>query len=180
LQPSTSGINIVNEIKEGRVPREFFPAIEDGIKESIETGVLAGYEINNITVEILDGSYHEVDSSELAFKIAATMAFREAFMKADPTFLEPIMDLEVVTPDAYVGNVIADLSARRGRVVNMESVKGHKIIHGFVPLAETFGYASAIRSLTQGRVSHSMQFAQYEVIPEEIKIKLFPYLEQQQ
>jgi elongation factor G len=178
LQPSASGINIVNEIKEGRIPKEFYPAIEQGIKESVDTGVLAGYPINNISVEILDGSFHEVDSSELAFKIAATIAFREAFMKADPTFLEPIMDLEVVTPDAYVGNIIADLSARRGRIVNLESIKGHKIIHGFVPLAETFGYASAIRSLTQGRVSHSMQFAQYERIPEEEKTKLFPNLDQ--
>jgi elongation factor G len=180
LQPSSSGINIVNEIKEGRIPKEFYPAIEQGIKESIETGVLGGYQINNISVEILDGSFHEVDSSELAFKIAATIAFRDAFMKADPTFLEPIMDLEVVTPDAYVGNIIADLSARRGRIVNMESIKGHKIIHGFVPLAETFGYASAIRSLTQGRVSHSMQFAQYEIISDDVKTKLFPHLEKQQ
>jgi len=177
LQPTQSGINIVNEIKEGRVPKEFFPSIEQGIKESIETGVLAGYPIINIAVEILDGSYHEVDSSELAFKIAATMAFRDAFLKASPSFLEPIMDLEVVTPDAYVGNIIADLSARRGRIVNLETAKGHKIIHGLVPLAETFGYASAIRSLTQGRVSHSMQFSHYEIIPDELKPKLFPYLD---
>ena len=178
IQPATSGIYIVNNIKEGRVPKEFYPGIEQGIKESIETGVLAGYPITNIEVEIIDGSYHEVDSSELAFKIAATIAFRDAFAKAEPTFLEPIMDLEVVTPDTYVGSIIADLSARRGRIANLESIKGHKIIHGLVPLAETFGYASAIRSLTQGRVSHSMQFAHYERIPEELKPKLFPYLTQ--
>jgi elongation factor G len=176
LQPISSGINIVNEIREGRVPKEFYPAIEQGIKESIETGVLGGYPINNILVEIVDGSFHEVDSSELAFKIAATIAFRDAFLKAEPTFLEPIMDLEVVTPDAYVGNIIADLSARRGRTVDMETIKGYKIIHGLVPLVETFGYASAIRSLTQGRVSHSMQFSRYEIVPEEMKPKLFPYL----
>lgn len=178
LQPTKSGVNIVNVIKEGRVPKEFFPAIEQGIKESVETGVLAGYPITNIAVEILDGNYHEVDSSELAFKIAATMAFREAFLKANPTFLEPIMDLEIVTPDMYVGNIIADLSARRGKIVNLESIKGHKIIHGLVPLSETFGYASTLRSLTQGRASHSMQFSHYEQIPEELKTKLFPYLAQ--
>jgi elongation factor G len=178
LQPVVSGIYITNEIKEGRIPHEFYPAIEQGIKESIETGVLGGYPINNISVEIIDGSYHEVDSSELSFKIAATIAFREAFLKAEPTFLEPIMDLEVVTPDAYVGNIIADLNARRGRIVNLETIKGHKIIHGLVPLVETFGYATAIRSLTQGRVSHSMQFSHYEIIPEELKTKLFPYLTQ--
>jgi len=178
IQPATSGIYIVNNIKEGRIPKEFYPGIEQGIKESIETGVLAGYPITNIEVEIIDGSYHEVDSSELAFKIAASIAFRDAFAKAEPTFLEPIMDLEVVTPDAYVGNIIADLNARRGRVANLESIKGHKIIHGLVPLVETFGYASAIRSLTQGRVSHSMQFAHYKRVPEELKSKLFPYLTQ--
>ncbi len=176
IQPTGAGIYIVNNIKEGHVPKEFYPAIEQGIRESIDTGQLAGYPITNIEVEILDGAFHEVDSSELAFKIAATIAFREAFVKAEPTFLEPIMDLEIVTPDAYVGNIIADLSARRGRVVNMETVKGHKIIHGFVPLAETFGYATTLRSLTQGRVSHSMQFAQYERIPDELKTKLFPHL----
>lgn len=178
MQPATSGIFFVNNIKEGRVPKEFYPAIEKGVNESIETGVLAGYPITNIEVEVVDGSYHEVDSTELAFKIATTIAFRTAFVKAEPTFLEPIMDLEVVTPDAYVGNIIADLSARRGRVVKMESVKGHKIIHGLVPLAETFGYATTVRSLTQGRVSHSMQFAQYERITDELKTKLFPYLTQ--
>lgn len=178
LQPAEKGIYIINNIKEGTIPKEFYPSIEQGIKESIETGVLAGYPITNIEVEVLDGSYHEVDSSELAFKIAASIAFRDAFVKAEPTFLEPIMDLEVVTPDAYVGNIIADLSARRGRIVNLESIKGHKIIHGLVPLAETFGYATTIRSLTQGRVSHSMQFAHYERIPEELKPKLFPYLTQ--
>lgn len=178
LQPATTGIYIINNIKEGRVPKEFYPGIEQGIKESIETGVLAGYPITNIEVEVLDGSYHEVDSSELAFKIAASIAFRDAFVKAEPTFLEPIMDLEVVTPDAYVGNIIADLNARRGRIINLESIKGHKIIHGLVPLAETFGYATTLRSLTQGRVSHSMQFIRYERIPDELKSKLFPYLTQ--
>lgn len=176
LQPIESGVYIINSIKEGRIPKEFYPSIEQGIQESIDAGQLAGYPIANIQVEVIDGAFHEVDSSELSFRVAATIAFREAFLKAEPTFLEPIMDLEVVTPDAYVGNIIADLSARRGRVVNMESVKGHKIIHGFVPLVDTFGYATALRSLTQGRVSHSMQFAKYEKIPDEIKTKLFPHL----
>ncbi|MBS4015690.1 MAG: elongation factor G [Candidatus Latescibacteria bacterium] len=176
LQPVPSGIYIVNNIKEGRIPKEFYPSLEQGIQESIDAGQLAGYPITNIQVEVIDGAFHEVDSSELSFRIAATIAFREAFLKAEPTFLEPIMDLEVVTPDAYVGNIIADLSSRRGRVINMETVKGHKIIHGFVPLVETFGYATALRSLTQGRVSHSMQFAQYEKIPDEMKTKLFPHL----
>jgi elongation factor G len=176
LQPIPSGVYIVNNIKEGRIPKEFYPSIEQGIQESIDAGQLAGYPITNIQVEVIDGAFHEVDSSELSFRVAATIAFREAFLKSEPTFLEPIMDLEVVTPDAYVGNIIADLSARRGRVVNMETVKGHKIIHGFVPLVETFGYATTLRSLTQGRVSHSMQFAQYEKISDELKTKLFPHL----
>lgn len=176
IQPVESGVYIVNNIKEGRIPKDFYPAIEQGIRESIESGQLAGYPITNITVEVIDGAYHEVDSSELSFRIAASIAFREAFLKSEPTFLEPIMDIEIVAPDMYVGSVIADLVSRRGRVINMETVKGHKIIHGLVPLAETFGYATTLRSLTQGRVSHSMQFAKYEKIPEELKSKLFPYL----
>ncbi|MEO0074635.1 MAG: elongation factor G [candidate division WOR-3 bacterium] len=176
IQPVESGVYVVNNIKEGRIPKDFYPAIEQGIRESIESGQLAGYPITNITVEVIDGAYHEVDSSELSFRIAASIAFREAFLKSEPTFLEPIMDIEIVAPDMYVGSVIADLVSRRGRVINMETVKGHKIIHGLVPLAETFGYATTLRSLTQGRVSHSMQFAKYEKIPEELKSKLFPYL----
>ncbi|MEO0091638.1 MAG: elongation factor G [candidate division WOR-3 bacterium] len=176
LEPTESGVYIINEIREGVIPKEFIPAIEAGIHDSINTGVLAGYPITNIAVHIIDGSYHEVDSSELSFKIAATMAFRDAFLKANPTFLEPIMDLEIVTPDAYLGSIIADLNARRGKIVSVESLKGHKIIHGLVPLAETFGYTTSLRSLTQGRATHSLQFSHYEIMPDELKTKTFPYL----
>jgi elongation factor G len=176
LQPASSGIYVINNIKEGKIPKEFIPAIEQGIRECLETGQLAGYPITNIEVEIIDGDWHEVDSSELAFRVAAITAFREAFLKADPTLLEPIMNIEIISPDEYVGSVISDFQARRGKILKMESVKNHKIIFGLIPLQETFGYATVIRSLSQGRASYSMQFDHYEKIPPELISKYFPYL----
>ncbi len=176
LQPAHSGVYIIENVKEGKIPKEFIPAIKQGIQECIDTGQLAGYPITNIEVEIIDGEWHEVDSSDLAFRIAAITAFREAFFKAEPTLLEPIMDIEIVSPEQYVGTIIADFNARRGKIVRLESVKGHKILYGLIPLAETFGYATVIRSLSQGRASYSMQFSRYEKIPQELIPKYFPYL----
>jgi elongation factor G len=174
LKPIAKGNEIINEIKEGTIPKEFTPSIRQGIEENFESGVLAGYRIINLRVHIMDGSFHEVDSSEIDFKVAASIAFRDAFTKAAPALMEPIMDLEVVTPDDYLGSVIADINARNGKVTHLEAVKGHHIIKALVPLAATFGYTTALRSLTQGRASSSMQFSHYKKLSEEERAKIFP------
>lgn len=174
LEPSREGNWIVNEIQEGKIPKQFIPPIEQALTEHFETGVLAGYPVLNTRVRIIDGDYHEVDSSDVDFKVAAAQAFREAFLNARPTFLEPIMELEVVTPEQYLGGVLADINARDGRILHLESVKGHQIVTAEIPLARTFGYATSLRSLTQGRASHSMQFKRFNPVNEETKIKLYP------
>ena len=174
LQPIAKGIEIYNEIKEGTIPKEFIPSIKQGIEENLEAGILSGYTIIDIRVHIIDGAFHEVDSSEMDFRVAASIAFREAFMKASPALMQPIMDLEVVTPDDYMGSVIADINARNGKVTHLEAVKGHRIIKALVPLAATFGYTTALRSLTQGRATSSMQFSHYEKLSEEERTKTFP------
>jgi elongation factor G len=155
----------IDKIIGGAIPREFIPPIENGIKEAMETGVLAGYEMVDIAVVLEDGSYHEVDSSEMAFKIAGSMAFKEACHRAQPKLLEPIMRVEVVVPEEYMGEVIGDLRSRRGRIEGMESRAGSQIIRSEVPLAEMFGYATDIRSRTQGRGSFTMHFSHYEEAP---------------
>ncbi len=172
MEPHKDGIKIISKIKEGVIPKEFIPAIETGIEDSCNAGVLAGYPITNILVKITDGAFHEVDSDEWAFKMAASLAFREAFARAKPTLLEPMMSLEIVTPETYMGEVIADLVKRRGNILNVDMVKINRIIFGEVPLATTFGYATSLRSLTQGRATHSMQFSRYAPIPEEEKAKI--------
>ncbi|MEO0079876.1 MAG: elongation factor G [candidate division WOR-3 bacterium] len=174
LEPSPSGNNIINELKPGVLPKQFISAVEQGINDCFEAGVLAGYEVINTSVRILDGAWHEVDSADVDFKLAAAMAFREAFMAANPTFLEPIMELEVVTPEQYLGSVLADITARAGKVIHLEPVKGHQIVKAELPLIKTFGYATALRSLTQGRASHSMQFRRYSPVDEDTRIKLYP------
>ncbi len=174
IEPARDGNWVVNEIREGTIPRQFIPAIEQAISEAFDTGVLAGYPIINTRVRIIDGAYHEVDSTDVDFKVAATQAFREAFINAQPTFLEPIMELEVVTPEAYLGNVLADINARGGKILHLQPVKGHQIITAEIPLSRTFGYATSLRSLTQGRASHSMQFKHFSPVDEETKIKLYP------
>ncbi len=176
LQPIAKGIEVYNEIKEGTIPKEFIPAIKKGVEENIDAGVLSGYPIINIRVHIVDGAFHEVDSSEMDFKIATSIAFRDAFMKAAPTLMEPIMDLEVVTPEDYLGGVIGDITARNGKVTHLESVKVHRIIKALVPLAATFGYTTTLRSLSQGRASSSMQFSHYERLSDEERQKIFPSL----
>ncbi|HWZ44136.1 MAG TPA: elongation factor G [Candidatus Saccharimonadales bacterium] len=162
------GFEFINEIKSGSVPREFFKPIEQGIKQAMEGGVLAGYELVDIKVTLYDGSYHEVDSDEMAFKIAASMGFKEAARKASPVLLEPIMSVEVVVPEDYMGVIIGDLNSRRGRIEGIEHRAGSQVIKSLVPLAEMFGYATHMRSSTQGRATYSMHFAHYDEAPRAI------------
>ncbi len=162
------GFEFVNKIVGGVVPREYVPAVQKGIQESLAAGILAGYQIIDVKATLFDGSYHDVDSSEMAFKIAASMALKETKTKGNPVILEPIMDVEVVTPNDYVGNVIGDLTSRRGRLENQESRANAVAIRAFVPLSEMFGYATVLRSNTQGRATFIMQFAKYEKAPKSI------------
>ena len=162
------GFEFVNEIKSGSVPREFFKPIEQGIKQAMEGGVLAGYEMVDIKVTLYDGSYHEVDSDEMAFKIAASMGFKEAARKASPVLLEPIMQVEVVVPEEFMGTIIGDLNSRRGRIEGIDHRAGSQVIKALVPLAEMFGYATAIRSLSKGRASYSMEPLTFEQVPTSI------------
>jgi elongation factor G len=164
-QKAGEGFAFVDGTKGGVIPREYMPAIEKGIKEALDTGVLAGYPVVDVKATVTYGSYHEVDSSEMAFKIAGSMCFKEACGKADPVILEPIMSLEVVTPEDFMGDVIGDISRRRGRISGQEP-RGHtQVISGQVPLAEMFGYATDLRSRTQGRATFTMQFSHYEPVP---------------
>ena len=156
----------------GVIPKEYMPAIEAGVKEAMSTGPLAGYPVVRVRAIVLDGSYHEVDSSEIAFKIAASLAFKEAVRKAKPVLMEPIMKLEITTPEEYTGNIIADLNARRAKIESLES-RGHlRVIIAKVPLSETFGYATVLRSLSQGRASYTMQFSHYQEVPDKIAEKI--------
>ena len=159
------GFEFKNSIVGGAIPKEYIPKIEEGIREAMETGPVAGYQVVDVGVELYDGSYHEVDSSEMAFKIAASMAFREAARKADPVLLEPIFKVEVTVPDEYMGDVIGDISSRRGRIEGSDMNNGAVAIRGFVPLAEMFGYATDLRSRTQGRGVYVMQFDHFEKLP---------------
>lgn len=170
IEPLERGQGIVFEdrTKGGVIPKEFIPAVEKGVREAIETGVLAGYPAVDMKVGVVDGSYHEVDSSEIAFKIAGSMAIKEGMKKAHPVLLEPMMNVEVVVPEEYVGDVIGDINARRGRLSNMESRGKTQVIQSTVPLAEMFGYATRLRSMTQGRGVYTMQFSHYEQVPESI------------
>ncbi|MHB1610122.1 MAG: elongation factor G [Sulfobacillus sp.] len=168
LEPG-SGFEFVNKIVGGVVPREYIPAVESGIREALDSGVLAGYPTIDLRATIFDGSYHEVDSSEMAFKIAGSIGFKAAAQKANPVLLEPIMAVEVVVAEEYMGDVIGDLNSRRGRIEGMEPrAGGVQVIHGFVPLAEMFGYATDLRSRTQGRGTYTMQFAHYEEAPRHV------------
>jgi elongation factor G len=163
--PTGGGFEFVNEITSGRVPREYINPTEVGIKEALEGGVLAGFPMSDLKVTLYDGSYHDVDSSEMAFKIAGSMAIKEAARKAKPVLLEPIMAVEVVVPEEYMGDVIGDLNSRRGRIEGMELRGTTQIIKSMVPLSEMFGYATELRSRTQGRGSFTMHFGKYEEVP---------------
>jgi elongation factor G len=167
-QKRGEGFQFIDEIKGGIIPREFIPAVEKGVKEALDKGVLAGYPMVDLTVTLYDGSFHEVDSSEMAFKIAGSAAFQEATKKASPVLLEPIMRLEVIVPPEYFGDTISDLSARRGKVEETKDRLRSKVISAKVPLAEMFGYATALRSLTEGRGAFTMEFDHYSEVPENV------------
>ncbi|HUR71476.1 MAG TPA: elongation factor G, partial [Candidatus Limnocylindrales bacterium] len=164
-QQPGGGFEFVDAVKGGSIPREYIPAVEKGIREALDNGVLAGYPVVDVKVTLFDGSYHDVDSSEIAFKIAGSMAFKQAARKASPVLLEPIMSVEVVVPEDFMGDVIGDLSSRRGKVLGMDTRPAAQAIDARVPLAQMFGYATDVRSMTQGRATYTMQFSHYEPVP---------------
>ncbi|MDL0088471.1 elongation factor G [Campylobacter gastrosuis] len=166
--PAASGFEFVNDIKGGVVPKEYIPAVEKGCKEALQNGILAGYPVEDVKVTLYDGSYHEVDSSEMAFKLAASMGFKEGAKKAGAVILEPMMKVEVETPEDYMGDVIGDLNKRRGQISSMDERSGNKIITAFCPLAAMFGYSTDLRSQTQGRATYSMEFDHYEEVPKNV------------
>jgi elongation factor G len=170
LEPLTDGADgatyeFVNKVTGGRVPREYIPSVDQGAQEAMQYGILAGYPLVGIKVTLTDGAYHEVDSSEMAFKIAGSMAFKEAARKASPALLEPMMAVEVVTPEANMGDVIGDLNSRRGMIQAMEERGGARVVRAVVPLSEMFGYVGDLRSRTQGRASYTMVFDSYAEVP---------------
>jgi elongation factor G len=177
-----AGFEFIDETKGGAIPREYLPAIEKGIKDAMAIGTLAGYSVVDVGVELQDGSFHEVDSSELAFTIAASIAFQEGMKKAAPVILEPIMEAEVIVPDLYIGDVIGDLNSRRAQILQTEaeantthpypSGGGDYVLKVYVPLSEMFGYVRTLRSLTQGRGTYSMEFSHYKEVPSSVSEKL--------
>ena len=170
LLPQEPGAGYVFEDKivGGKIPKEYIPAVDAGIQEAMGSGVLAGYPIVDVKVQLIEGSYHDVDSSERAFKIAGSMAFKEAMKRAKPVLLEPVMAVEVTTPEDYLGDVIGNLNSRRGRIESMSPVGNAQVVKAIVPLAEMFGYATDLRSMSQGRADFTMQFERYEQVPQSI------------
>jgi len=169
IEPNPSkGFEFVDAIKGGAVPREYIPAVEKGLRETLPAGVLAGYPVVDVKVTLFYGSYHEVDSNENAFKMAASMGFKEGMRRASPVLLEPMMAVEVETPEQFVGNVIGDLMSRRGQMQNQEDVAGTIVIKAEVPLAEMFGYSTTLRSLSQGRATYTMEFKHYAEAPKNV------------
>jgi elongation factor G len=167
-EPGT-GYTFVNKIVGGAIPKEYIPAVDAGIQDAMQNGILGGYQVLDIKATLVDGSYHEVDSSEMAFKIAGSMGFKEGCRKADPVLLEPVMRVDVNVPETYMGDVMGDLNSRRGRIEGMENRNGAQVISSFVPLANMFGYATELRSRTQGRGLFTMQFDHYEEVPRSIQ-----------
>jgi len=167
-EDSDETYEFVNEIVGGAIPREFIPAVDKGCKEQMEAGVIAGYPLVNVKISLYDGSFHDVDSSEVAFKVAGSMALKEGAQKADPVILEPIMSIEVVTPEEYMGDIVGDLSRRRGVIHGMEDGPSGKVVSGEVPLAEMFGYATDIRSASQGRATFTMEPLKYSEVPSNV------------
>ena len=168
-QPTGAGFVFINAIKGGTIPQEYVPAVEHGVVQAMSNGGLVGYPVVDVKVTLLDGSYHEVDSSEMAFTIAGSMAFKEALAKASPVLLEPVMEVEVVVPKEFMGDVIGDISSRRGKVLGMTSKANAQVVESRVPLSRMFGYATDLRSRTQGRATYTMQFSRYEEVPEAVK-----------
>ena len=165
---SGEGFEFVDETKGGTVPREYMRAVQKGIMDAMVSGVVAGYPVIDVGVALCDGSYHAVDSSEIAFAVAASMAFRDGSKKANPVLLEPAMNVEITLPEMYLGDVIGDLNSRRAQIERVESRASAQVITAYVPLAEMFGYVSRLRSLTQGRATYFMDFSHYDVVPEKI------------
>jgi len=174
ISPNEPGAGYLfeNTVVGGAIPKEYIPAVDAGIQGAMQTGVVAGYSVVDVKVNLFDGSYHEVDSSEMAFKIAGSMAFKEAMRKADPVLTEPIMKVVVTTPDDYMGDVIGSINSRRGSVVSMDPVAGATQIHAHVPLSEMFGYATNLRSMTQGRGNYSMEPSHFAEVPKSIQEKI--------
>jgi elongation factor G len=173
LEPAPGeGFDFVNKIKGGTIPTEFIPAVEKGVEEALENGVRAGFPMVDVRVTLVDGKYHDTDSSEIAFKVAGSLAFQEAAKRAKPVLLEPVFAVEVVTPEEYMGDVIGDLNRRRGRVHGMEPRGNAQVVSAHVPLSEMFGYATDVRSMTQGRATYTMQFDSYEEVPPNIAEKV--------
>jgi len=170
LEPAEpgDGYEFIDKIVGGKIPREYIPAVDLGIQEAMESGILAGYPVVDIRIVLRDGSYHDVDSSEMAFKVAGSMAFKSAMQRAKPKLLEPVMAVEVVTPEEYLGDVMGDLNSRRGQVEGLEPRGNAQVITAKVPLATMFGYATDLRSTTQGRATFTMQFDRYEEVPQSI------------
>jgi elongation factor G len=166
--PPGGGFVFENDVVGGRIPKEFIPAIEKGVEEALKNGINAGYPVVDVKVTVTDGSYHEVDSNEMAFKIAGSMGFKEGAKKANPVILEPIMDVEVVTPEDYLGNVMGDLNKRRGVVQSSEDTPTGKSIRAEVPLAEMFQYSTTLRSMSQGRAAYTMEFKKYQEVPRNV------------
>jgi len=166
--PPGGGFSFENEIRGGAIPKEYIPSVEKGIVEAMENGIMAGYPVVDVKVELIDGQFHEVDSSEMAFKIAGSLAFQDAAKKASPVLLEPVMKVEVVTPDDYTGAVTGDLSARRGHLESQVSRGGTQIITAYVPLSNMFGYSTDLRSRTQGRATYTMHFEKYAEAPRNV------------
>jgi elongation factor G len=175
LEPNTDeggGYAFENKVTGGRIPREYIPSVDAGAQEALENGVLAGYPMVDVKVTLQDGAYHDVDSSELAFKIAGSMAFKDAARKAGAVILEPMMAVEVTTPDDFMGDVIGDLNSRRGQIQAMEERMGARVVKAVVPLSEMFGYVGDLRSRTQGRASYSMQFDSYAQVPSNVQVEI--------
>ena len=156
----------------GAIPKEYIPAVGEGIEEAMQSGILGGFPVVGLKANVYDGSYHEVDSSEMAFHIAGSLAFKDAMKKASPVLLEPIMRVEVTMPEEYMGDVIGDINSRRGRIEGMDDLGGGKIVRGFVPLSEMFGYSTGLRSRSQGRGNYSMFFEKYEPVPKSVQEKI--------
>jgi elongation factor G len=167
-----TGYEFDNKIVGGVIPREYIPSVDKGIKEALDSGVIAGYPVVDVRVELVDGSFHDVDSSEMAFHIAGSMAIKEALKRANPVLLEPVMSVEVVVPEEFMGDVMGDLSARRGLIQGMDSRGGGQVIRAMVPLSEMFGYATTVRSKTQGRATFTMQFDHYAEVPKSIAAEI--------
>ena len=171
-QEKGAGYEFVDKIVGGTIPREYIKSVDAGIREALETGIYAGFPVVDVKATLFDGSYHEVDSSEMAFKIAGSMAVKEAFVKADPAVLEPIMRVEVTMPTEFMGDVIGDLNSRRGQMEGIESRGSTEVVRAFVPLAQMFGYVTDLRSMTQGRATSSMEFSHYAEVPASIASEL--------